>query len=197
MRIDGIVALLGLSITAVGQPPGTKSTVGSTSSDSVEKKISLLSEKVAKLEKEIESLQTTLKWVAPQVISMMPSKEVSFDPSSPNKYSRLDLDNGFVLVSLESAIPYLDGIEATLNVGNPLYVSYTGFKVNCQWGKRWESKDDYGQWLQSLRSKEETYTESLLPGSWTRVQLLLPNTKTTDFGYLSVAITTNTVSLRR
>ena len=74
MRIGGIVALLGLSITAVGQQPGTKSTVGSTSSDSVEKKISLRSEKVAKLEKEIESLQTTLKWVAPQVISMMPSK---------------------------------------------------------------------------------------------------------------------------
>ena len=198
MRIHQILVFLAVPVAAVGQAPAPSNKPiprqATSASDDLAKKIDVLSERVAQLEKEVGDFVNL-------VVSMQPTKDLDLDPSSLNKYSRLDLENGFVLVSLESATPYLDGIQATIKIGNPLYVTYKGFKIKSQWGKRYDHSkftvETYEQWHRSLHSKEESFTDSLVPGSWTPVQLLLPDTEASDFGYLNITITTDILSLKR
>lgn len=196
MRIYQILVSFAVAVAAVGQAPAPSSKPiprqSASASDDLARKIDVLSERVAELEKTVETFVNL-------VVSIQPTKDVDLDPSSVRKYSRLDLENGFVLVSLESATPYLDGIQATIRIGNPLNVAYDGFKIKSQWGKRYDQSKftSYDQWRKSLHSKEDSFTDSLAPGSWTPVQLLLPDTEASEFGYLNITITTNILSMKR
>ena len=58
-----------------------------------------------------------LGYISSQVSENIPNTRVSLDPTSLGKYMRLDVKNGFLLVSLRSVEPYLTGIKAVLDVG--------------------------------------------------------------------------------
>jgi hypothetical protein len=103
------------------------------------------------------------------------------------------------LVSLDEVVPYLDGYRVILNVGNPLGATYVGFNVKVRWGPRYDwSKFDavaYEKWEKSVQNKEVSFTDSLKPMAWNKVEIILAATKSDEFGFLEISIDTNTVSL--
>ena len=160
-----------------------------------------LKEQVADLRAQVDDLRKMLGYISSQVSKNIPNTRVSLDPTSLDKYMRLDVKNGFLLVSLRSVEPYLNGIKAVLDVGNPLTASFNGFVVSAKWGRPFDYKnwtaERYKEWQASLQARDESFTETLNAGSLTPVQLLLPNTPPAQFGYLEVSIETNNISLKR
>src|SRR5689334_16541012 len=56
-----------------------------------------------------------------------------FDPTEPGPYQYIYSESGMFIVSLEDVVPYLDGQRVTLDIGNPMYAKYTGFKLHVSW----------------------------------------------------------------
>ncbi len=130
---------------------------------------------------------------------------VSFDPSGQKSYQRLDTNNGTFLILLDNVTPYLDGFKVTLSIGNPSAATYSGLKLNVSWGKRFpvyeENKiDEYMKNSEianaSTKEKVISLTDSLQPGSWNKVTLVISPASAKEFGRLGVTLTTDQVVLR-
>jgi len=160
-----------------------------------------LKEQVADLRAQVDGLSKMLGYISSQVSENIPNKRVSLDPTSLDRFMKLDVKNGFLLVSLHSVEPYRDGIKAVLDVGNPLTASFNGFNVSARWGRPFDYKnwtaERHKEWQASLQTRDESFTETLHAGSLTPVQLVLPSTPPAQFGYLEVSIETNNISLKR
>ena len=182
-----------------GLAPLSKPTSNSATVDFREPQGSV-KEQLADLHAQVDGLSKMLRYVSSQVFET-PNKRASLDPTSLDKCERLDIKHGFLLVTLRSVEPYRGGIKAVIDVGNPLTASFNGFTVSAKWGRPFDNKnwtpERYNEWQASLQTRDESFTEILSAGSWTPVQLLLPNTPPAQFGYLEVGFETNTTSLRR
>ncbi len=124
---------------------------------------------------------------------------VSLDPAAPKKYQRLDSSSGFFLASLQNVEPYLDGFRITLNIGNLTSARYDGFKLSATWGPRYDwdkfTPETYKKWESQKQSKDFSYTDSLMPGTWNKADLILPTTTPSQVGFIQVSIDTDIVSL--
>lgn len=153
---------------------------------------------VATLKRKVADLEERVLFLQRRVLDLSSNETIWINPTSPDKYQRLDGTLGFFLVSLNRVEPYLDGQRVFLDIGNPSSISFDGFTLSAEWGKR--VPDDTKQWEQwnaGLRQKELSFTDTLLPGMWTRVDFVLAPAPTTEFGHLALSIQTDTVSLRR
>ena len=76
------------------------------------------------LRKEVETLKAKLEFDE----YLLNTKQVKTDSISldltQRSYQRLDTDTGFFLVSVEEALPYLNGYKIRLSVGNPSNATY-------------------------------------------------------------------------
>jgi len=112
-------------------------------------------------------------------------------------YQRLDTDNGFLLVSAEQAVPYLNGYKILLKIGNPLSVSYSGFTATIKWAKRYDNNqftnDSYAEWQKSVQEKEISFPDVLEKGTWKKIELIVAPTTAEQLGYLKLSINTKTV----
>ncbi|MDA2918722.1 hypothetical protein MYX76_04400 [Desulfobacterota bacterium AH_259_B03_O07] len=145
-------------------------------------------------------------------------KTVFIDTSSKG-YSRIDTDNGTFLISFVDAKRHLDGLKLVFSIGNPTSATYKGFKLNAVWGKEYiadewlrkldkktQQKDSvvnprdriyaYEKWQESLNMKSESYLESLKPGNWNKVELIISPAKEDQLGYLKLSMETDVVSLK-
>lgn len=164
-----------------------------------------LQKQVEELRQEVQNLRQRLSRLNLDVIRLRAAqdayKTVELDPASPRKYQRIDSDTGSFLISVEEAEPYLDGYKVQLEIGNPSSASYSGFSVTVRWGKKydWDKFDaaSHEKWEKSIREKEISFTNSLVPGMWNRVELILTPTKADELGFLEVSIKTDTISFRR
>ncbi len=163
--------------------------------EELRKEVAGLRNEVVLLRKETVDLQTrTFKLE----LSQGGYQSVVLDLTSRD-YQRLDTSNGSFLVSVQDASPYLDGYRVVLNVGNPSFATYTGFKVKVRWNSNYDwnkfTQEGYDAWNKNMREKEIAFTDSLSPGSWNRVELLLPTTTGQQLGYLALSMETNVVVL--
>lgn len=128
-------------------------------------------------------------------------KNVTLDPSVKG-YGRVDTSAGFFLVSLEDAVPYVDGYKITINVGNPSTATYSGIKVDLKHGKRFDIKDIskdpklYDQWKKGLKERTFNISKELKPGTWNKVDLVVAPAKGEDIAYLEMSLETDSVKLR-
>ena len=143
-------------------------------------------------------------------------KSAVLDPSAKG-YSFINTDKGIFLFSVDNVTPYLDGHKVTLRIGNPMYATFTGFKLRVLYGRRpplmptadiakssaenqaanqkwWQDRQD---WAKAVRTTDVSFTDTLEPGSWNMVDFTLADTKPEDVAYLEVAIFTDTISLRK
>ncbi len=127
------------------------------------------------------------------------NKTISLDPATPKHYQRLDSEEGFFVVSLQDALPYLDGYRTVLRIGNLTSATYVGFKINATWGPRYDfdkyNPESYTKWETEKQTREFSFTDSLRPGAWNRIELIAPATSPNQMGFIEVSITTDTVSL--
>jgi hypothetical protein len=122
---------------------------------------------------------------------------ISIAPTDLGKYARLDSAYGVFLISLENVTPYLEGYRLSLDIGNMTSASFIGFSLDASWNASFDAKTDYNKWQAAEKKQTFSFPTSLLPAAWNRIELILPNTDAAHFGYLQLAITTNTVSLKR
>jgi Protein of unknown function (DUF3251) len=157
---------------------------------------------IEKLQREVKELKETVDVLLSAVsrheneIRTLGHAAASFDPARPDKYRRIETDAGFLLVLLGKVVPYLDGYKVELQIGNPHQMDFDGFKVSAFWGPRLTSSpDNSAEVVKKERNQEFSFTKQLARGRWNSVSLILPSTKPEDFGYLSVIVEVNAVSL--
>jgi hypothetical protein len=148
----------------------------------------------------VEELQEQIIRLGAEVLALQSKLDeeynATFDPSNLGGYQVINAGNGYFLVSIKDVQKYLDGCKVTLDIGNPMYATYTGFKIKARYGKR--RPDDLSkleEWVNSLREKEIDSTKSLKPGSWNEAVITLSPLNYDEFGHLMLSIDTNTVSL--
>jgi hypothetical protein len=130
-------------------------------------------------------------------VSELKHGSAQLDPADPNAYYRIDTKVGPLLVLLANAQPYLDGCKVELQIGNPLAVTFSGFEVMARWNTRYiaPADDQFLSWKKNEKSKTFQFTQNLSPLHWSKVELVLPQTKAEDFGYLSVSVAVHNLSL--
>jgi len=188
--------LIAASLAAAQSKPAASST---------DHQLAQLRKDVDGLRKENDSLKSQVRELRSKLFRLQAKAEaftkVELDPASPRKYQRIDASNGFFLISLDDVSPYLDGYRVSLNIGNPLGATYVGFKMNVRWGPRfdWSNFDAvaYDKWEKSVQNKEVSFTDSLKPMSWNKVEIILPATKSDQIGFIEVSLDTDTLGLAR
>lgn len=157
---------------------------------------------IEELQKEVKELKVTVDVLQTTVfrheneIRTLGHGAASFDPARRDKYRRIETGAGFLLVLLGKVEPYLDGCKVELQIGNPHQMDFDGFKVSAFWGPRLTSSpDNSAEVVKKERNQEFSFTNQLARGRWNSVSLILPSTKPEDFGYLSVIVEVNGVSL--
>jgi hypothetical protein len=61
-----------------------------------------------------------------------------------------------------------------------------------KWPEPWEK---WRIWERSLKRDEVPFTEHLLPGAWTKIELILTPAKPEDLGYIELELKTDQVTL--
>ncbi|MCX7866150.1 MAG: DUF3251 domain-containing protein [Limisphaera sp.] len=183
---------------------------GRSTSDALDKKVNTMAQSlvayVTKLESDVRvelfSLRQSFKKVA------------TLDPASKG-YSPVSTDKGVLLFAVDGAEPFLDGHKFILRIGNPMNMTFSGFKLKVRYGKRppafpsFEVGDtnavavlqkwarDMQGWEKTVRETEFSFTDSLEPGAWNKIDFILKETKPEDVAHLEVSIETDRISLRR
>lgn len=148
--------------------------------------------------------------------SVYGQKSAILDPSDKG-YSYINTDKGVFLFTIDGADTFLDGHKIILRIGNPMNMTFSGFKLRVVYGRRppempstdisktydenratsqkwWE---DRRAWAKTVRTKDITFTDTLESGAWNKVNFILPDTKPEDVAYIDVSIFTDQVSLRK
>jgi hypothetical protein len=123
-----------------------------------------------------------------------------FDPAEAS-YQRIDANVGTFAVSLDDVRPFADGVRVTLKLGNLSSATFNGAKLSLSYNKRMPAQgaenyaNEISTWFGSLKTQEQTISSALQPGRWNPVHVVLPAIEPKDFGYLSVSIETDQLSL--
>jgi len=174
-----------------------------------------LGDKVLKLSMNSSSsdyLQTSVNLLFEQVEQ---DKRAIFDPTASEGYQRLNTSVGSLVVSIQDVKPYGDGVKVRVEIGNPTTAQVTRGTFKVKWGSRgpilpeWSASDSEGssrrygewkkastEWKKTLKEREVEFTEKLLPGTWSNVDLKLPGTPPDQFGYLELQLLTQQIGLR-
>jgi len=161
---------------------------------------------IADLRAQVETLQKKVEYFGSRenLLAMrMDGKKDREDSATldltHSAYQRLDTDNGFLLVSAEQAVPYLNGYKILLKIGNPLSVSYSGFTAKIKWAKYYDSNqftpDSYAAWQKSIQQKETSFPDVLEKGTWKKIELIVAPATAEQIGYLKLSINTKTVTV--
>ena len=162
----------------------------------------LLDLKIQEVNNRIEMLSTRIGHLAKQ---RSPYSSIGLDPTEKG-YGRIDTASGFFLISVKDTTPYLDGYRVTLEIGNPTSGRYGGFKLKIAWAgdypnqKPGESDDDYNKrteaWSNSGGEKEFSFTDTLYPGAWNTVSLVISPATAQEIRNLTIeSMETSNVSL--
>jgi hypothetical protein len=114
-------------------------------------------------------------------------------------FQRLDTDNGFLLVSAEKAVPYLNGYKILVKVANPLSVSYSGLTAKINWATRYDSNqftpDSWAAWQKSVQEKNSSFPDVLEKGALKKIELIVAPATAEQLGYLKLSMNTKTVTM--
>ena len=161
----------------------------------MKKKIESLTERVIALETANGGLQNRMMSIQ---FAQNANQSAVLDLAS-HQYQRVDSSTGIFLVSVQDAVPYLDGYKILLKIGNPQFATFSGFKLKVKWNRKFDyeqyTSDSFSQWNQAMRDREIPFVDELKPGAWNTVTLVLPSTTSSQLEYFMISIETDTVSL--
>ena len=108
-------------------------------------------------------------------------ERIAFMKPGDAGYSALRFDLGVITVRLANVKPYANGSKITLNFGNLTSARVDGLKAKLDWGK---VNDKGVAQNDTAKSREVTFVESLMPGSWTNSDLVLEGIPPTELGFV-------------
>ncbi len=190
----GALAWLGTPHAQTGRPsPATQTT---------QSQIGKLQKEIEDLRKETSALQKSVGDLNARLFKAeinQNANQSAFLDLTSHSYQRIDTSTGSFLVSVRDATPYLDGYRVVLDIGNPSFATYTRFKLKVKWNRSYDwakySDVSYQAWNGALHEKEASFTDALKPGTWNKVELLLPTTKGDELGYFLLSMETDMISL--
>ena len=156
---------------------------------------------VAELQKEIQELQKQNQslWDAVSknnaAIKEIKRTSAELDPATPGTWMPLQSDAGLLLVSIDKVEPYRDGCLVELNIGNTSIATFKGYAINAAWTHKKTDAENWPDWFKSEKQQQFKFTDDLVSGRWNKAQLVLSGTRPEDFGFLSVSLSVNTISL--
>lgn len=151
---------------------------------------------------EIELLKMQLEW--------MQNKAVPIDVSDQS-YQCIETNTGKFLIACDNVQTYAEGQKLTFRIGNPNFITFSGFKLKAKWGLKAPKYADFGKeidpptkwqtayslWQKAVREKEIDSPIELRPGIWNTVEIVLSPAKVEDLGYLELSMQTDKVMLLR
>jgi hypothetical protein len=96
-------------------------------------------------------------------------------------YSTVQFDLGTLTVQLADVSPYANGSKITLRFGNLTSARVNGMKGKLEWGQL--NEKGYPD-LGSAKSRDIELSESLGPGAWTSVPLVIEGTPPPALGFV-------------
>lgn len=124
---------------------------------------------------------------------------IALDPAS-KAYGVAKTNLGNLLISVDNVSPYGDGYKVRLMVGNPNMVTFDGASLKVRWAEKpqWGAQGfNYAKWSTSVQEKDVDIPNTLLPGTWNSVEVVLSPATASQTGYLAVTATLNKLELRR
>lgn len=155
--------------------------------------INTLGDQISSTRNQLAAIQTQIDKIN-STIYMLKDEEAIFTPSSEG-YSTLRSNVGYFVVSLEKLTKYANGYKATFLIGNPSLTTFNGAKVTVKWGRALSKDDNFGNWYNSLKTETININNSLLPGVWNKVNIVLSPAESKDTGFISISLKTSTVYL--
>ena len=154
-----------------------------------------LEKRTAELEQKVQSLTASHDTLQSQVfdlntsVTSLTDREISIK-CGVNTYSFVETDLGRMLVVCEDMKPFGDGFRLRLKIGNPHQVVLQGFRLHARYHPQWGSKPF------NVQQAETGYTETLWPGTWTTISLVLSPAKPSDVSIIWLTMSVDRVSLR-
>lgn len=155
-------------------------------SDEFSKNISESNAKIAELENKINSLSAEVESIKSktefnELISRIDT--TAYLTPGADGYSIVAFDLGKLTVHLANVIPYANGSKVTIRFGNILLVAVNGVKATIDWGEVDEKGTAKNE---TAKSKEVTFIETLKPGSWVPVSVVLEGTPPEKLGFIRI-----------
>jgi len=178
---------------------GQAKTPASGGTPQVQKEFADLRSQVVRLAQKVDSLERKLELHGLLIKGKQDRQDsVSLDLTE-HTFQRLDTDNGFFLISVVDAEPYLTGYKLHLHIGNPSYASYSAAKLKVRWNKRYEyekyTETSFAEWQKAFQEKEISLTDTLDAGRWNNVELIIAPATTEQLGIVTLSMSTDTVML--
>ena len=130
-------------------------------------------------------------------ITKLESDSASFDVTSPNKFLSVASSVGPILISFKGATRYLNGYRAAFEIGNPHLAKITGYEITATWSAAFkDDKDtDFLKWFNAKKSKTVRSSVPIVPGMWTKIWIILPNTSASEFEELDIRLDVSRVEM--
>lgn len=117
--------------------------------------------------------------------------------SDDESYGVANTPFGPFIIKQKGLVEYLDGYKLTLLIGNITSATFSGAKLNISWGAKWDGDlRSYGAWIASRKKKEIDLTSDFAPGSYTKIEVVLPETKPEEAKEFNVGVDFNMLKLR-
>jgi hypothetical protein len=166
------------------------------------KAIANYTEALSKQSGEIEFLKLQLEW--------MQSKSIRIDVSAQT-YQCIDTNTAKFLIACDNVQPYAEGQKLSFRVGNPNFITFSGFQLKVKWGVKSPNWDQFAKepdgiakwqvananWQKSLHEREINSPIDLRPGIWNTVEIVLSPARADELGYLELSMLTDKVLLAR
>ena len=111
-------------------------------------------------------------------------------------YAPIKTSLGTMLISWTNAEPYQDGCRLTFRIGNPTTAKFAGGVLDIEHGPTQPAGATLQQWQQTLHRDTLQFTDTLEPGTWTVVSVMLPATTLNELRFVKVTMALNGLSLR-
>jgi hypothetical protein len=122
-----------------------------------------------------------------------------FDPVTSQGYQILDAGIGKLMVSVEDISPYGDGVKIQLAVGNPNSTVMNGLSGEATYGPATSEMQKMGveAWQAKIKTTQLSIPDSISPGRWNKVAIVLPSVSATDLGRLMLTLKGNRIQMLR
>ena len=168
--------------------------------DSMRDQIHALQQMVDSQKSQLEALAADSKSQSDKIdqcnsqLTTLSDRGVNLDPTNKS-FVPLKTDEGTLLIACDDSQPYQSGYRLTIKIGNPTTAIFHGGVVHLAFGPAWKPSTDYTQWQKTLRSADYPFPQTLEPGVWTNVSLLIAPATADDLTYLKATMDLNSLSL--
>lgn len=140
-----------------------------------------------KLTTDLDSVKLSSQFNAGMIRVLFNEDTADLDLTDKN-FSTVRTSLGTFLISVQDVSPFANGLKVKMHIGNPQAMTYPGIKIKASWTNA-SSKSG------APIEKEIDWSQSLLPGAWNRVEMVLSPADPKDIENVKISIVPSRVQL--